>query len=158
MKIRKGFFVIALLFFSAAALAGCSTIKEGAKGFMGISTRVLEEGRKDAVILAFDYDYAELYAKVKEILKRTRSYIYAQSKTKHMIAFYLSELDTTVVGVFFKETGAKSTQIEVSSPSTFAKELVADRITSVLEGKVTLDELEVKINVEEAETREDRDL
>ena len=49
-----------------------------------------------------------------------------------MIAVYFSESDTTPIGIFFKEIGANTTQMEVSSPSSYAKELIAERLFSVL--------------------------
>lgn len=157
MKILKTLRMILLWGCCVITVSGCAGVKECAKGFAGISTRVLEEGRKEAIAMTFDYDYAALYARAKEILTRTHSYIYAQSQAKHMIAFFVSEWDTTAVGIFFKEIEANKTEIQVSSPSTYAKELIAGRISSVLEGKVTLDELEAKINAKEEEERKSRD-
>jgi hypothetical protein len=49
-----------------------------------------------------------------------------------MIAIYLSEEDTTPVGIFLKEVDAFNTQVEVSSPSKFAKETVSNRIFASL--------------------------
>ncbi|MFH1269656.1 MAG: hypothetical protein ABIH75_01175 [Candidatus Omnitrophota bacterium] len=155
MKILKHFCIVVLTGFCVAGISGCATVGEAAKGFMGISTRALEEGRKDAIAMTFTYDYPAIYAKIKEILTRTHAYIYAQSEKKHMIAFYISEEDTTVVGIFFKEIDANNTQVEVSSRSTYAKELISGRIFSVLDGTVTLDELEAKINANEEEEEKD---
>jgi hypothetical protein len=42
-----------------------------------------------------------------------------------MIAVYVSESDTTPVGVFFKGVDNSNTEISVSSPSLYAKELIA---------------------------------
>ena len=44
------------------------------------------------------------------------------------IAIYLSSTDTTPVGIFFTEESKTSTLIEISSPSTYAKEEVANSI------------------------------
>ena len=112
---------------------GCASLKEKAKGFMGISTKVLEEGRANAIKKTFSYDYNTCDTKVREILKKQGAYIYAQDKDKRMIAIYVSETDTTSVGIFFSELDAQNTQIEISSPSTYAKELVVKWITSGLE-------------------------
>lgn len=157
MRTRTVLGMIALWGYCVIAASGCAGVKECAKGFAGISTRVLEEGRKEALTMDFDYDYPALYARVKEILERTHSYIYAQNEAKHMIAFYVSEWDTTAVGVFFEDALPGKTRIQVSSPSTYAKEVIAGRISSVLEGKTTLDELEAKINAKEKEESESRD-
>ncbi len=113
---------------------GCSAIKETARGFIGISTKALEDARGKAVTKTFNYDYSTCYDKVKAAIKMTGSYIYARDKNKHMIAVYVSETDTTPVGIFFKGIDGNKTQIEVSSPSTYAKEAVAKNVFSVLEG------------------------
>jgi len=113
---------------------GCASIKEAARGFAGISTKALEESRKDAIRKTFNYNYSACYDKVKAALQETGSYIYAQSKNKRMIAVYVSESDTTPVGIFLKMTGRNKTQIEISSPSTYGKETVAKNVFSVLEG------------------------
>ena len=155
MKIIKRYCIILLLGYSLIGLLGCATIIEGAKGLAGISTRSLENARKDAITKNFDYDYSSCYAKTEEILKRMKAYIYAQSIKKHMIAVYVSEWDTTPVGLFFKEIDANNTQVEVSSLSIYAKEFISGKVFSVLDKKMTLEELEVEINAKEAkETKE----
>lgn len=133
------------------SLTGCETLKEGAKGFLGISTRALEENRKSAIVKTFDYDYFTSYTKSLDIIKIMRCYIYSQDIKKHMIAFYISETDTTPVGVFFKEIDAKKTQIEVSSQSTYAKEFISAKLFGVLDNKVTLEDLKAQIDAKELE-------
>jgi len=111
-------------------LLGCATIKELGKGFVGVSTKVLEDKRKDALKKSFALGYNDCYAKVKDILKTKdkESYVYAQDPKKKMIAIYVSAQDTTPVGIFFTEETAASTLIEISSPSIYAKEEIANRI------------------------------
>ncbi len=128
------------------ALLGCATIIEGTKGFMGISTRSLEKARKDAIMKTFNYDYFTCYTKTLDILKSMGAYVYMQSIKKHMIAIYVSESDTTTVGLFFKEVDSANIQVEVSSPSTYAKEFIAGKVFSALDKKVSLEELEAQIN------------
>ncbi len=117
--------------FSLMALVlieGCATVKDIPKGFAGISTKVLEDNRKGAIAKPFNYDSGTCYKKAREILADLGTYIYAQDKKKKMIAIYLSEEDTTPVGIFFTEINEKLTQVEVSSPSTYAKEYIAPRL------------------------------
>jgi len=111
-------------------LLGCATIKDMGKGLVGVSTRVLEEGRKDALKKTFALGYNECYVKVKEILSQQVDppYIYADDLKKKMIAIYLSSTDTTSVGIFFTEESKTNTLIEISSPSIYAKEEIASRI------------------------------
>ena len=123
-------FVICCLFIGI--LFVCASVKEKAKGFAGISTKVLEEGRKSAITKKFNYDYNTCYSKVKAALKKMESYIYADDPKKNMLAIYVSEADTTPVGIFLKEINIGNTQIEVSSPSTYAKELISEKLFNLL--------------------------
>ena len=148
MKIVKRYCSIVLLFYCSIVLLGCATIKEAAKGFMGISTQSLEKARKDAIIKTFNYDYSTCYAKTMDVLKSMQAYIYTQSIKKHMIAIYVSEEDTTPVGLFFKEIDAANTQVEVSSLSIYAKEFISGKVFPVLDKKITLEELEAQIHAE----------
>ena len=122
--------VIYFLFFN---IIGCATIKEGGRSLAGISTKVLEEHRKDAIVKKFDFDYKTSYAKIKDFLIVRGSYIYTENTEKHLMAIYVSPEDTTPVGIFFKELGPTSTQVEVSSASTYAKEFIAKKISRAFE-------------------------
>ena len=131
-------FVLVLLFM-VLNLYGCAAIKEGARGFFGISTKVLEEGRKEAFSKSFNYGYADCFEKTKQVLLEKYSYIYAGDLKQRMLAVYVSAEDTTPVGIFFKEVDANNTLIEVSSPSTNAKEKISKRVFDRILG---LDKLE----------------
>ncbi len=137
------------------SILGCATVIEGTKGFAGLSTKVLEEGRKDAIKKSFNYDFNSCYDKVKDALNRIGSYIYAKDAKKQMLAIYVSGSDTTPVGIFFKEIDATNTQIEVSSPSTYAKEFIATRVFSALEKSLTAKAQikQVSVNISNAQGR-----
>ena len=121
-------------------LTGCANLKEVIKGYSGTSTKVLEDGRKQAIARSFSCDYPVCYKQTLDILEQIGTYIYAKDATKQMVAIYLSEKDTTPVGLFFKEINRGSTQIEVSSPSDYAKELIAEKVFSGLEKALIVDE------------------
>ncbi|MDD5505823.1 MAG: hypothetical protein PHR73_03615 [Candidatus Omnitrophica bacterium] len=123
-----GYRLFSFLFVLTLILSGCASVAETAKGFAGISTKVLEEGRSQAVRNEYAVGYSVCRAKVKEVLKDTGSYIYADKPEKSMIAVYVTREDTTPAGIFFKELDKEKTLVEVSSPSTYAKELIAKRI------------------------------
>jgi hypothetical protein len=157
MKYAKRFslsITCCLLFF---VLTGCAAVKEAGKGFIGVSTKVLEEKRKDALKKSFVMDYNRSYLKVKEILAQvdkdkgedSNPYIYAQNYKEKWIAAYLSPADTTCVGIFFTEEVAGSTLIEVSSPSIYAKEEIAKRIFTGLDRLLKPKFEEKKIDVKE---------
>ena len=112
-----------ILCLSVFILCGCCGLKEAAKGVAGISTRSLEEARPSAVSQQFNYGYDECYKRSVQALEKAGSYIYA--KKQGMIALYLSSDDTTPVGVFFKAVDNSNTEVSVSSPSEYAKELLS---------------------------------
>ncbi|MCX5700548.1 MAG: hypothetical protein NTZ63_03315 [Candidatus Omnitrophica bacterium] len=136
-------------------LAGCSSMKEGVKGFLGVSTKVLEDHRKDAIKKEFNYDLVTSHSKIMKIIRQdmvnknvnslmgnkgmfgsedtednvsNRVYVYEDNLKQDFIACYLTETDTTPVGIFLTETGKGKTLVEVSSPSTYAKETIANTI------------------------------
>lgn len=113
---------------------GCATLTDIPKGFWGVSTRVLEENRKDALVKKFNYDFNACYNRTLEILKNISAYIYAQDKKRQLIAIYVSEEDTTPVGIFFVAQEADITCVEITSPSIYAKEIIAKRVFALLEG------------------------
>jgi hypothetical protein len=129
----KAKFFLIIFPFVSLLLAGCAGMKECAKGIAGVSTKVLEDGRRDAVKKTFGLDYASCYTKVMDILTSGGAYIYA--KNDHMIAIYVSEQDTTPVGLFFTEINKNATQIEISSPSSSAKEVISAKVFAGLEKK-----------------------
>jgi hypothetical protein len=151
MKRNMRFITAVIFYLLAAVLSGCATAREMAKGFAGVSTQVLEEKRKDALKKSFALDYDNCYVKVKEILKGGQtgqeSPIYAQDAKKKMIAVYLVQTDTTPVGIFFTQEPDNKTLIEVSSPSIYAKEEIANRIFTGID--TLLKPKEKKANVQE---------
>ena len=124
-------FIFPVIFcFLTITFLGCSAIKEVGKGFAGVSTQILEDKRKDALKKSFAINLDDCYLKVKDILKEKNkeSYIYSEDLKTKMIAIYLSLTDTTPVGIFFSEEVGSKTLIEISSPSVYAKEEIANRI------------------------------
>jgi hypothetical protein len=114
----------------AALCAGCASLQEAAKGVAGTSTKVLEEGRARGSTQAFGYESDICYRRAQEILDSLGAYVYARKEG--MIAFYMSEKDTTPVGIFFTRQGT-GTLVEVSSPSRYAREQIAARIFAGIE-------------------------
>ncbi|MCX5710888.1 MAG: DUF3568 family protein [Candidatus Omnitrophica bacterium] len=128
--------IIFLASLSSITLCGCSTVKELSKGALGVSTKVLEEGRKDAIKKDFNRDYDTCYKTTIDSLNKISAYIYADEPSKNMIAIYVTETDTTPVGIFFKSINKDNTTIEVSSPSIYARELISGKIFLGMEGKL----------------------
>ncbi len=136
------------------SMSGCATLWEGAKGIVGVPTKVLEDNRKFALTQTFNYDYFTGYTTTLDILKRMDTYIYLENIKKRMIAIYVSQEDTTPVGLFFKEIDATHTQIEVSSPSTYAKEFIAGKVFAVLDKTMTLDELKEQVDAQKRKQKQ----
>lgn len=122
-------------------IAGCASPKEAAKGFLGVSTKILEDKRADAITKVFNLDFQSCYSKANEAIKAMSAYVYARDPGNDLIAVYVSETDTTPVGIFIVEKGPAITEIQISSPSSAAKELVADKLFYFLEnGKLKEEE------------------
>ncbi len=109
-------------------VSGCAGVKEAAKGIMGVSTKELEKNRNESIKEVFNCEYKICYNETMGIIKEIGAYIYAVDVPKNMVGVYVSQTDTTPVGVFFKKLDTDKTQIEVSSPSTYGKELIAKNI------------------------------
>ncbi len=127
----KRLLVIGFLVFWVFGFLGCASIKEMTRGFLGTSTKILEDNRLEAEVLMVNYDYFSCYHKVLDRLEGIGSCVYA--KKDDLIAFYVSSTDTTPVGVFFKEINKQKTQLEVSSPSSRAKNIMASLILAAFE-------------------------
>ena len=123
--------VIILVSYCIIGLLGCACVKEGFRGFLGISTKELENARDKAIVKIVDYDYSSCYKIVEARLAEIGSYTYA--KRKDLIAVYISPTDTTPAGVFFKEIDKRKTQLEIATPAADTKEYLAEKIFSALE-------------------------
>ena len=73
--------VLALLCYYVTGLLGCACLKEGARGFLGVSTREIENARGEAIVKIVDYGYRSCYRKEEEALAGIGSYIYLKRKT-----------------------------------------------------------------------------
>ncbi len=148
---RAIFLVIALLGYNVIALTGCASLKEGAKCVLGTSTQELEEGRIKAVTKKFNLSASDCYAKVLNAVTIAQHYVYAKDINK-MIAIYVSSDDTTAAGIFFNEIDANNTEVQISSPSTFVKEVIAKEVFAALEQPVVSASAKEEVPVEVAPT------
>ena len=133
VNIRQIWFLIIGFALTVSLTCGCAKMKEAVRSVAGISTQELENSREKSIKKVFKYDYFTCYAKTKDALTRIDAYIYAEDKEKDLIAIYVSRKDTTPVGLFFQDIDNTHTQIEVASPSTFARDLIAEKIFADLE-------------------------
>ena len=124
----------ALVLLSAACLLGCASLKEAGKCFLGVSTKVLEDNLCSAIAKSFNLGYQDSFLKSVAALGKIGSYIYRKDVKGQMIALCVSAEDTTAVGVFFKSVDSANTEVAISSPSSYAKELIAKRLFARLAG------------------------
>ncbi len=151
MKVKMKIFAAFAVGLLCVSLLGCATLKDLGRGFAGISTRVLEDERKNALKKSFALDYNRCYSEVKDILsqKGKEAYIYAQDPAQKLIAIYFSATDTTPVGIFFSAEASGNTLIEISSQSTYAKEEIASRIFTGIDELIAPKKQENNANVKE---------
>ncbi len=131
---------------------GCVSPKEAAKGFLGVSTKVLEDKKAEGIAKTFDVDIKDSYLKIYETLKTINAYIYSEDKTKNFIAIYVSEADTTPVGIFLTDKESVKTEILISSPSRIAKETIAKEVFAAFEVSPTRKK-DIKQQLDSAESQ-----
>ena len=108
----------------AILINGCATPREMGRVILGISTKDIEDSRKDAVAKVFNEDLKTCYARMEDILKKIpRVSIY--DKNDHMIAVYYIHPNDTPIGLFFTQLDPAQTKVEVSSPSSTARDDIA---------------------------------
>ena len=113
---------------AVSVMAGCASMEEMGKGFLGISTKEIENNRASSAKKVFSLEYKICYNRALGVLKSIDSYVYAKDSRKNMVAVYVSEADTTPVGIFFRKVDAAHTEVEVSSESTFARDYISGAI------------------------------
>jgi len=124
--------IAGLLAASCISVPARATTAEIFKGFFAVSTRELEEFKKDAMTKVFDCDYKTCYDNALAIVKEMPdTAIYAEKKD--LIAVYCVAFNSTPAGIFFEEVDASHTKVLISSASFPAKEWVA---SNVFTGKV----------------------
>lgn len=114
-------------------LGGCLSCREATRGFLGISTRELERLKPFGLSRQYGLGDAASRQAVEKALSGMGAYVYSRDGKKRLIAVYVSEQDTTPVGIFFEPAQDDGTRVTVSSPSTFAKELVSAAVFAGLD-------------------------
>ena len=118
------------LFILVSAGASCAVIQTDVfKTLFAVSTRELEELKKDALVKIFDYDYKTCYEKTLALVeKMPDTEIYA--KEGDVIAVYCVSFNSTPAGIFFEKVDASHTKVLISSASSRAKDWVASNVFS----------------------------
>jgi ABC-type Fe3+-hydroxamate transport system substrate-binding protein len=130
----RGFSQVCIAAFLCAAAAGCAGFNETCRGIAGTSVKILEDKRAEAVTRTFESDMNTVSGKIEQALEKMNAYVYARENDGRLIAVYVSESDTTPVGIFMTQE-AGGVRVEVSSPSGYAKETVAQNIFAEFDAK-----------------------
>jgi hypothetical protein len=135
-SINLGFILSLLL--PVVLFAGCASLSEKCRVFLGTSTRALEEAKTTQFqSQVFEKDYPTLYQQVYDLLKKKGICIFLQSHQERRIVAmnFLGPADTTEVGIFFENLNLHQTKIIVTSLSPTRMVYAADMIFSELEPK-----------------------
>jgi hypothetical protein len=140
------FIRLCLCALSIVSICGCSTsaLKESWRGFAGTSTAALTQNRPSAACHKFNCSLEECEPKLAEVLAELKNYVYAREPG--LTAVYVSENDTTPVGIFVSRTPSGTTKVEVSSPSSFSRDAEARRLFALLERKLKAKKIEVQLD------------
>ena len=129
MKTNITFWAMGLLILLSAGVSYSATPADVFKDFFAVSTRELEELKKDALVKIFEYDYKTCYEKTLALIeKMPDTKIYAREEG--VIAVYCIALNDTPAGIFFEKVDESHTKVLISSASSPAKNWVASNVFS----------------------------
>ena len=128
-------FLNSFLAFAFFICAGCAQTVEFSKTIWGSSTRALEKARVNGIVKIYDQPIPRCY---DESLKAAadaeyKIFIDDRSKATIVVMGIKGSVNTTEVGIFFSEMADNKTKIYVSSLSSNAKRIVAQKIFSKLD-------------------------
>ena len=126
---------IFLVLLSVFIFAGCSTVKDVSRNFMGVSTNDLEAGKADSIYQVYSCGMEECFQAVTDVARKNKYYTFMKDELRGFIVVMNIPgcVDTTEVGVFFTELSKqRGVKIELSSRSSPAKKVVAKVLFSEL--------------------------
>lgn len=142
---RKASLQLMVFFLAGLIFSGCGGgFKEVVRGVAGNSTKVLKDTREAAAAKDFSCGYDDCLEKARKILSDMKTYVYAVEDG--LVAVYVSEDDTTPVGVFFSSDDAGTTKIEVSSPSGSARDRISRKLFAGMDAKLKSKKIEVQLD------------
>ncbi len=109
--------------------SGCASVGEKMRGVLGTSIREIEASRGKSVKMVVPGDRDAVYTAVLAELKKAGRYIYRRERNEGVIAFYMSAENTTVAGVFLRGLEGGKTEIEIASPSSYARNTVREGLS-----------------------------
>jgi len=129
MKILKFLLMFAIIF----SVAGCAITNS----LLGTSTQALEQ-LKVRHSKIFDKDAGYCYQKSLDVLKKWNADVFQTKTGTYIIAMKLDNvfnscINTTEVGIFFKESEPGKTQVDVASLNYSLSQFVADNLFKYIE-------------------------
>jgi len=135
VKVIIGILILFLIF-------GHTDPVEVTKQIMGVSIKSLKEEQVERESKVFNYEYNFCYEKTLEVLKEMGVYVFRENKKKHFIVamnfdkIFKKCIDTTEVGIFFKEIENKQTKIDVTCGNLNLVKFASEEIFSRLKKKL----------------------
>lgn len=105
-----------------------------------------EKGQKGRYSQNFNYSYSDCFTRTKKVLCETGVSVYYESlpegiiSAKNFNGIFKNCIDTTEVGIFFKETGPGKTQVDIACGNINLAEFAAKLIFKNLEEELSQDE------------------
>jgi len=124
--------LIVLAAAGSVLFSGCASVGERMHGVLGTSIREIEASRVKSVQMVVPGDRDAVYTAVLAELKKAGRYIYRRERNEGAIAFYMSAENTTVAGVFLRGLEGGKTEIEIASPSSYARNAVREELSALL--------------------------
>jgi uncharacterized protein YceK len=115
-------------------LSGCSSLRNLPDYIAGTYVRQPEEGTAGRYIKIIDLPYSACFDKAEGALKEMGASIRYKNRKKHTIlAWYFDKIydnciDTTKVGVYFKEISPEKTQVDVACGNYGLAEFAATKL------------------------------
>lgn len=123
------------IFLVVILLAGCAPGIEFSRRIWGSSTRDLQEARVNGIVRIYEADTSRCFDEALTAAIESDYDVFIKDKAKQTIVLMgiKGSVNTTRVGVFFSEVEDKKTKIYISSLSSNAKRIVAEKIYSKLD-------------------------
>lgn len=120
---------------SLVLLVGCAPIIEISKKIWGSSTQNLEEARVNGIVRVYSASVERCFEETIKESEEQKYVVFIADKKKAMIVLMgiKGSVNTTRVGVFFSEMSDNQTKIYVTSLSTNAKRIVAEKLYTKLD-------------------------
>jgi hypothetical protein len=115
--------------------AGCASPMELSRTIWGSSTRDLEEARVNGIVKIYDAPPGRCYDEALKAAVESDFKIFIQNKAKATIVVMgvKGSVNTTEVGIFCTEVSDNKSKIYISSLSSNAKRIVAEKILFMID-------------------------